>query len=238
MIPGIVAAQMLGRAGAGDGAPDYSAALLALDFERGIYQAGGATQDLADALDKPDFVASGSLQLRYVGSVANDDLVFITGDALAAIAGNPQGTFVFDWTEISAPDLFQGAFPFILQDAAFNSAFYWQRNDGGGGIPNELFISDLSPTGERDINNYLAASVTLGRHRLAITRDDSGLRASLDGLAVVRSDPDEAMTDLDVTMAIFGGALGDNLHAQQDINSLVVWPPVDDGDLPGLSALT
>lgn len=221
------------RGGGVAGVP-YPGAIIALDFKNGLYLVGGMPVALADAIDKPGFVAGGALQLRYVSVVPNDDLVFIQGDALAALGNNPQGTFVFDWTEFSSDEMDSPAFTFVMQDAGFNSALFWERQGIAGA--HELFIEDLSLTNERDINNYLAYSITLARHRLAITRDNSGLRASCDGLAVVTASG-SAMTDMSVAYAIFGGQLGNNLNSEQDINSLIVYAPVDDAVLPTLSAL-
>lgn len=239
MIPGIVAAQMLGGGGS---PPTYPGALLALDFVNAVYLVGGVAVALGDAVDKPSFVTNNGLELRFANETTQGTgMPQLIGSALAVIVPNPSLTFVLTWEEINAST--GSTIQFVAADGGGDPGFPWENwIFMGNGSTDVLFtycIAQNDLDTERDINAYSYGGIPPGIHRAAFTRTTAKYVLALDGNAAQTgtSDPGGTQPAMALTNVSFGGWPGDWLNNEANIRSLIVYAPAADVDLPGLSAL-
>lgn len=198
--------------------PDGTEPLIFLDFENGVYTADGVPVALGDVVVEnneygtfnPSDVDSG-VGLVPTGGTSSPTL---TGDALALVIAGSTSIFTFVLTQEDAQIQIEmvdfpdfNTYYFCAQEATFGNE---QLSDGATSIP--------------------ADTIGLGTHKIALTMIDGKLARSVDGGAADVIDPALPWT-------IAPNFLGMQIGLDVVLESIGLYPPQDDGDLPTLSAL-
>lgn len=208
--------------------------LIFLDFKNGIYTVDGDLVVLGDVAGDPgegfgDFDPAG-----IVGGVGFRPVEALTGSNTVALLG-------------AASALVLGGSTTIYRAAGFT-------NSADPGVAGEVFVEMR----DEDYNTYYAAKLTAltissgcklednsgdqtvsplatGTHKAAITMIDGKMAMSIDGGAVLLYDPADPWTVAPTFYVISVGGPWETAFA---LESIGIYPPQVDADLPALSALS
>lgn len=190
-----------------------------INFLTESYVINGVSYTAADIIDKPGRVGAGGLEILDEDP---DGIVTILGPLLAALVP-------LNWTivlEYFEDPIEYFIVPLVIQNEGTEFVFIDR-------VDETAFEVFESSSGSRTVQ--ATADLSAGVHRLAITRTDYHMAISVDGSAVGSSD---VFQDITVYQAAFGGFAEGGIYSYGGcmIRTLDIMAPVDDSDLPALSA--
>jgi hypothetical protein len=198
-----------------------------IDFINEVYTQDGGSVAIATIIDQPSKVdATDGLEILEDNDV--DGVIVILGDLLTDI-------LVMDWTMVIE-------WKTVDEDFALCLIYIDEDVDGHSLIVEPIFFGTdrvlIQETGFIIRSVTPNGSIAAGNHKIALTRQQGLLSASLDGGTVVTTStvysyPAQGNAP---NRAGFGGPVGDFSFNNCFIRRVDLMPAVDNGDLPGLSA--
>ena len=194
-----------------------------LDFLAGTYTVNGVGVAVADIIANPDRVGASGLEIPDFTSGMETS---ITGDLLALIV-------IANWTAVFEYEQMSGAHNtellWVSDESAVNQLSVDRKFPSGGGY---IYVFDEDSTFvSREADD--AQEVLSGVHKVAVTVTNARLAISVDGADAT---VDTGASDKTMDRASFGGPVGTNSYTGFYLRALSLQAPVDDADLPSLSA--
>lgn len=206
--------------GGGGGVELPAGAVGMVDFINGAYLWGEDSLTADQFVDHPELIVPGVALIHDAAGNGDDPFEFIGDFGAYLVAGD--FTAVVEWIRVES-----FCEPLHIQDADNNPRLGVE--DGTSGF----LAYDLNVGNERDLtdNDPPGAGETCVRHVVALTRTSSKLVMSLDGEAIISNGSAQSGT---FTNAYGGGGAGSS-SGHLALGRIVLYPPVDDADLPGLA---
>jgi hypothetical protein len=191
--------------------------LIFLDFKNGVYTTEGVPSALGTVLvEDTDFGDWNPARVvGGTGLVGNNDVApVLAGDTLDLITAGSTIVAYFTGTD--------GAFRFELVDSSDYNTYYSYKGEFGDGLFGRI---------DDAIDNVTMDELANGYHKIALTMIEGKIALSTDGAVVVAIDPAAAWSP---PVAIMNMIVAPGIT----LETIGLYPPQDDADLPGLSALT
>lgn len=194
-----------------------------LDFLGETYTRNASPVILADIIDKPARVVASGLQILDNDV---DGVVAAIGDLFTDFA-TMDWTVVIEWDELTTDG---ATYLLYLADASDNHSLVIERSTAFANLRVDVHESSFN---SRSVE--INTSHGPGVHKIAVTRTNDRISMSCDGAAVV-SDVAAPLSMNPMATASFGGDPNDQSYNGTYIRSVTLTAPVDDADLPGLTA--
>ncbi len=202
-------------------------ALATARFVDGVYEVGGVPVLASDIIANPEFITANGLEIP---DTVDGGPVPIIGDFLAVL-NTMDWTMRFKYRELTDDNLTMLFVMINGEESTEGLTLVRQPAE------NDLAISldDFNDTISREARD--ATGFGSGVHRIALTSVAGRLSISVDGGAVIS---DATVATIAGQPASFGGPQlfgGDFSGNACHIIDCIVWAPMDDVDLPALSAI-
>lgn len=220
MIPGIVAATIGSQSGGGDVYPD---AVAVFDTILSLYSIDGVATTAAAMIDRPDLIDGSGLYIDWdvSGAFATAIGDFLTkliapSWTIVAEAIEENDTGNFPWLDVFAAATSHNAQIFTTMSSSFANITVTTPGVGG------------------DAFAQVAVTDRPNLRRIAVTRTASKVVISANGSAIVS---DTTSTTPSYDSARIGAQKGSTFPDMKGhIRRIIVYDPVSDSELPGLSA--
>lgn len=225
-VPGITATGQLRLSGTSGGDTEVVTVVSIADFVNGVYTRAGSPVAVGSIISDPSGITANGLEIPRGEA-----------DAVISILGAfRDDLFELWWTIVLGFDYFDypNQHPMILRlmQLSGNIGLHVQGGSGGQIRVDDQNNTVLRATVHNDIppNGYVPPAI----YKLAITRTPAKLVSSIAGLAI---EQDVAAVETPVLIdALIGGENDGSTWDAFNLRYLEIRPPVDDADLPGLSA--
>lgn len=202
--------------------PNGTEPLIFLDFKNGVYTSDGVTVTLADLLvENSDYGSWNPARIQAgVGLVGNTDTAPVfTNDALDLTLAGSTIVTVLSYNGAVTGDNFR----YEMVDNFIDYGLYYYSGTRINSEQDSYIGDQVSP-------DVTEPTLAVGSHEVALTMIAGKISRSTDGAAIITVNPAAAWTPTP-------GAMGFVAPSSWVIESIGLYPPQPDADLPTLSAL-